>query len=71
MTAVTLEPIAGGTANDFTISGTAATLTSSLTDTKITILLPEIESVEHTFNFRVKATSNGGAEKYTSNIKIL
>ena len=37
----------------------------------MSIQLPPIESVEHTFNFRVKATAKGGSEKYSSDIQIL
>ena len=71
ITTLTIEPIDGGTPDDYIISGAKPEITSSLTDSQLAIRLPEIESQEQTFEFRIKATAKGGAEKYSANIKIL
>ena len=42
---ITIEPIVGGTQDDFTVSSVKAIITSSLTDSKINVKLPETESV--------------------------
>jgi hypothetical protein len=68
---LTIEAIEGGNKDNYTISGVETTITSSVTDSKLTIQLPETESVVHTFDFRINATTNGGAFKHSSDIQIV
>ena len=42
---LTIEPIVGGTQDDYTLSGIQTIITSSLTDSKIKLKLPGTESV--------------------------
>ena len=40
-------------------------------ETSIVIKIPEISKLEEVREFRIKATTNGGAVAYTENIKII
>ena len=61
ITHLTIEPVIGGTSSDFTIPGasTQITITSSLSDPKITVQLPPIVALDQTLKFRIKAIAKG------------